>query len=154
MHAAACDPGSWPRRRQSSELSRSQNKLIQCVKGEVRAVIISGLWRGCCHTACTGGCPSCCLSPTRMQADRQQVYLPGVGRGARVLIFCPFGRAGDTTHCMPLTWQERLRKQDMLDVVAEGLRWPGPWSAVARGLGLCPVFMLCSFSLMQTTLAL
>lgn len=81
----------WPRLLASTRavvraVTRSQNKLIQRMEREVRAVIISGLWRGCCQTACTGGCRSCCLPPARMQADRRQVYSPGVGWGARVLI--------------------------------------------------------------------
>ena len=45
--------------------------------------------------------------------------------GAGILIFCLFGRAGDTTRCMPLTWEECPRMQAMLTVVAEGLWWPG-----------------------------
>lgn len=93
----------WPRLShpcgQSSELSHSQNKLIQRVEREVRSVIIPGLWRGCCQAVCTGGGPSCYLRPTRMQADRRQVHPPGAGRGARMLIFCLCNRAGNIACC-------------------------------------------------------
>lgn len=92
-------PASCIRAGPSSELSHSQNKLIQRVEREVRSVIISGLWRGCCQAACTGGCPSCCLLPTRMQADRRQVYPPGAGWGPRMLIFCLCNRAGNIACC-------------------------------------------------------
>lgn len=86
MHAAACDPGFLHPRGQSSELSHSRNKLIQRMEREVRAVIISGLWRGCCQTACTGGCRSCYLPPARMRADRRRVYSPRAGWEACMLI--------------------------------------------------------------------
>lgn len=98
-NATACDPGFLHPCGQSSELSHSQNKLIQRVEREVRSVIISGLWRGCCQAACTGGCPSCYLLPTRMRADRRQVYPPGAGWGARMLIFCLCNRAGNIACC-------------------------------------------------------
>lgn len=105
MHATACDPGFLHPRGQS-ELSHSQNKLIQRVEREVRSVIISGLWRGCCQAVCTGGCPSCCLLPTRMRADRQQVYPPGAGWGARMLIFCLCNRASNIACCA--AWETTL----------------------------------------------
>lgn len=118
----------WPRLShpcgQSSELSHSQNKLIQRAEREVRSVIISGLWRGCCQAACTGGCPSCYLLPTRMQADRRQVYPPGAGWGARMLIFCLCNRAGniaccgawETTSCLSLWTVVGGNRMHLLDV--------------------------------------
>lgn len=83
----------------------------------MQAVIISGLWRGCCQTACTGGCPSCYLLPARTPADRQQVYSRV---GPRVLIFCLCSGAGniacrgpwEATSCLS-PWEDGWRQQDV-----------------------------------------
>lgn len=82
----------------------TQSEQVNSTWREVQDVIISGLWRGCCHAACTSSCPSCFLPCSRMQLDRLQVSSWRAAWQVCMLIVCLVGQVV----LSPTIWERHL----------------------------------------------